>query len=56
MVTYLSQNKEMAVGDFRKLIGGASRKYLIPLLEYLDQQKVTIRVGDKRVLRKGGKG
>ncbi|HHI97057.1 MAG TPA: selenocysteine-specific translation elongation factor [Thermodesulfatator atlanticus] len=56
VVTYLSQNQEMAVGDFRKLIGGASRKYLIPLLEYLDQQKVTIRVGDKRVLRKGGKG
>ncbi len=56
VVTYLSRNQEMAVGDFRKLIGGASRKYLIPLLEYLDQQKVTIRVGDKRVLRKGGKG
>jgi selenocysteine-specific elongation factor len=26
---------------------------MIPLLEYFDQEKVTIRVGDKRVLRKG---
>ena len=54
-VDFLSRHQEMAVGDFRKLIGGASRKYLIPLLEYLDQQKITIRVGDKRILRKGAK-
>ncbi len=53
VISFLEKNKEMSVGDFRKLIGGASRKYLIPLLEYLDQQKVTIRVGDKRILRKG---
>jgi selenocysteine-specific elongation factor len=32
---------------------GLSRKFMIPLLEYFDQEKVTIRVGDKRVLRKG---
>lgn len=50
---FLKKHQEMAVGDFRKLVGGASRKYLIPLLEYLDKEKVTIRVGDKRVLRKG---
>ncbi len=50
---FLKKHGEMAVGDFRKLTGGASRKYLIPLLEYLDREKVTIRVGDKRVLRKG---
>ena len=51
--SFLKEHGEMAVGDFRKLTGGASRKYLIPLLEYLDREKVTIRVGDKRVLRKG---
>ncbi len=51
---FLQKHGEMAVGDFRKLTGGASRKYLIPLLEYLDREKVTIRVGDKRVLRKSG--
>ncbi|NPA49045.1 MAG: selenocysteine-specific translation elongation factor [Thermodesulfobacteria bacterium] len=54
-VSFLEKNKEMSVGDFRKLVGGASRKYLIPLLEHLDQQKVTIRVGDKRILRKSQK-
>jgi selenocysteine-specific elongation factor len=30
---------------------GASRKYTIPLLEYFDAQKVTIRVGEVRKLR-----
>jgi selenocysteine-specific elongation factor len=34
-----------------KALTGLSRKFSIPLLEYFDRQKVTIRVGDKRVLR-----
>ncbi len=29
----------------------SSRKYVLPLLEYLDQQRITRRVGDERVLR-----
>nr|1WSU_A Chain A, Selenocysteine-specific elongation factor [Moorella thermoacetica]1WSU_B Chain B, Selenocysteine-specific elongation factor [Moorella thermoacetica]1WSU_C Chain C, Selenocysteine-specific elongation factor [Moorella thermoacetica]1WSU_D Chain D, Selenocysteine-specific elongation factor [Moorella thermoacetica] len=29
---------------------GSSRKYVLPLLEYLDQVKFTRRVGDKRVV------
>jgi selenocysteine-specific elongation factor len=29
----------------------ASRKYAIPLIEYFDQIKMTIRLGEKRVLR-----
>ena len=29
---------------------GVSRKYAIPLLEYLDRQRVTRREGDKRVI------
>ncbi|MBI2153816.1 MAG: SelB C-terminal domain-containing protein [Candidatus Rokubacteria bacterium] len=29
---------------------GISRKYAIPLMEYFDGQRVTQRVGDKRVL------
>ena len=28
-----------------------SRKYILPLLEYLDQQHITRRIGDERVLR-----
>lgn len=31
--------------------GGLSRKYVIPLLEYFDRERVTIRVGDKRQFR-----
>ena len=29
---------------------GISRKYAIPLLEYLDRERVTRRVGDERVI------
>ena len=33
-----------------KDLAGVSRKYAIPLLEYFDQQKVTTRRGDKRLV------
>lgn len=50
---YFKNHSELTVSDFRKLMGeGVSRKYLIPLLEYLDKQKITLRIGDKRVPRK----
>jgi len=29
----------------------SSRKYVLPLLEWLDAQKITRRVGDDRILR-----
>jgi len=51
VVDYLVKNHEMSVPDFRNLCGGLSRKFMIPLLEYLDSQKLTIRIGDKRRLR-----
>lgn len=35
-------------------ITGSSRKYNIPLLEFFDQERFTIRVGDQRVLRGSG--
>ncbi|MCI0353546.1 MAG: selenocysteine-specific translation elongation factor [Acidobacteria bacterium] len=37
------------VGKFKDL-AGVSRKYAIPLLEYLDRERVTRRVGDERVI------
>jgi selenocysteine-specific elongation factor len=37
------------VGKFKELTG-VSRKYAIPLLEYLDRERVTRRVGDERVI------
>jgi selenocysteine-specific elongation factor len=51
VIDYLKENEEMAVSDFRKLTGGLSRKFMIPLLEHLDAKKITIRIGDKRKLR-----
>ncbi len=36
-----------------KALTGLTRKFSIPLLEYFDRIKLTIRVGDKRILRKG---
>jgi selenocysteine-specific elongation factor len=33
-----------------KYLAGVSRKYAIPLLEYLDRERVTKRVGDERVI------
>lgn len=47
---YFRDKKEISVGEFRELTG-VSRKYLIPLLEYFDSRKITIRIGDKRILR-----
>ena len=37
------------VATFKDL-AGVSRKYAIPLLEYLDSQRFTIRAGDKRII------
>ncbi len=51
VIDYLKKNQEMSVSDFRNLSGGLSRKFMIPLLEYLDSKKITIRIGDKRCLR-----
>jgi selenocysteine-specific elongation factor len=33
-----------------KEVTGISRKYAIPLLEYLDRERVTKRVGDERLI------
>ncbi|MDQ7032007.1 MAG: selenocysteine-specific translation elongation factor [Desulfonauticus sp.] len=49
--TFLAQHKELTLADFKQLTG-LSRKYSIPLLEFFDREKLTMRVGDKRVLRK----
>jgi selenocysteine-specific elongation factor len=37
------------VGKFKEMTG-VSRKYAIPLLEYLDRERVTRRVGDERII------
>jgi selenocysteine-specific elongation factor len=47
---HLEEKKEIAMGEFRDL-AKTSRKFAVPLMEYFDSQKLTQRVGDKRMLR-----
>lgn len=44
-----TRSPKIDVGRFKDLTG-VSRKYAIPLLEYLDRERVTKRVGDERVI------
>ena len=53
VLEFFNSNSEMGIDDFRKLAGGISRKYMIPILEHFDSQKITLRVGEKRKLRGG---
>ena len=50
LVQFLRDHREITPIEFKDLLG-ISRKYAIPMLEYFDSQKITIRVGDKRILR-----
>ena len=51
MVAFFADNQEMSAPDFKEMTG-LSRKYLIPVLEFFDKEKITVRVGDVRHLRK----
>lgn len=51
LITFLKEKGEISPNEFRELTG-LSRKFMIPLLEYFDGQKLTLRVGDRRLLRK----
>ena len=44
-----TKNPKLGVGEFKELTG-VSRKYAIPLLEYLDRQRITRRVGEDRLI------
>lgn len=48
---WFETHDDLTPGDFKEVSGGLTRKYLIPLLEYFDRERFTIRVGDKRQLR-----
>src|SRR5439155_26044979 len=43
VVALLRERKEIGPGDIKDLLG-ISRKYAIPLLEYLDARRVTVRM------------
>ncbi len=49
VVDHKTKTPRLNVANFKDLVG-VSRKYAIPLLEYLDRERVTRRVGDERVI------
>jgi selenocysteine-specific elongation factor len=48
--THLIQHRTLTVAAARDVLG-SSRRYVLPLLEWLDAEKITRRVGDDRILR-----
>lgn len=50
LLTFLQSRGELSPTDFKELTG-LSRKWAIPLLEYLDKTQFTMRVGEVRKLR-----
>jgi len=54
LVAYLKDHREITAAQFRDLLN-ISRKHAIPLLEYFDNRRITMRVGDSRVLLGKGK-
>jgi selenocysteine-specific elongation factor len=44
-----AKSPRINVGNFKELTG-VSRKYAIPLLEYLDRERITRRDGDQRII------
>src|SRR5947209_5381875 len=49
IATQKAKTPKIDVATFKDLLG-VTRKYAIPLLEYLDQQRITRRVGDERII------
>ncbi len=51
VLAHLTEHGSIDAQAFKELTG-LTRKFAIPLLEYFDREKLTLRIGDKRVLRK----
>ncbi|MEW6077624.1 MAG: selenocysteine-specific translation elongation factor [Thermodesulfobacteriota bacterium] len=50
LIDFLKKNEKISTPEFKEMTN-VSRKYTIPLIEYFDSRKVTIRIGDMRKLR-----
>lgn len=50
LIAQITEKGDLDAQGFKELTG-LSRKFSIPLLEYFDRIKVTLRIGDKRILR-----
>jgi selenocysteine-specific elongation factor len=51
LVDFIQEKGQITTPEFKDMTG-ASRKYVIPLIEHFDATNVTLRVGDARILRK----
>lgn len=49
LITYLREHETMTAAEARDILG-TTRKYVLPLLEHLDERRITRRLGDRRVL------
>jgi selenocysteine-specific elongation factor len=49
LVSYLREHGTITVAQARDLLG-TTRKYILPLLEHLDERRITRRQGDQRLL------
>ena len=49
VIAQKTKKSKLNVAEFKDLTG-ITRKYAIPLLEYLDRERITRRVGDERVI------
>jgi selenocysteine-specific elongation factor len=50
VVAHIKEHGSITVAEVRDMFQ-ASRKYALALMEHLDDQRITKRVGDERVLR-----
>lgn len=51
MLLFFQKNTDMSPSDFKTVSQGLTRKYAIPVLEYFDKERMTMRVGNGRKLR-----
>ncbi len=49
LLAYLREHGSMTAAEARDVLG-TTRKYMLPLLEHLDERHITRRIGDERVL------
>ena len=51
LIDFLKINDSISIAQVRELLGGMSRKYIIPLLNKMDEEKITQRKENVRILK-----
>jgi selenocysteine-specific elongation factor len=49
LVAYLREHGKMTAAEARDVLA-TTRKYILPLLEHMDERRITRRIGDERIL------